>query len=135
MNLLNVIHEINWLSVIVVTILSFAIGSFWHSPILFGRVWMEEVKYDMDKKVSFLLIFGLTAFLHFIAIAGMDAVIGRDAGMLSGLFIGLFISLIWVATAIGATYLFAARSFRLFLIDAGFYIVLFSISGLILGAW
>jgi hypothetical protein len=61
--------------------------------------------------------------------------IGNQSTALCGLSYGLIISLVWVATSIGVTYLFVGRSFRLFLIDAGFYVVFYSIAGLILGAW
>jgi len=49
----------------------------------------------------------------------------------SGLLIGVF----WVATAYGITYLFEQRSLRLFLINAGYNVVLFAIVGTIIGAW
>jgi hypothetical protein len=45
--------------------------------------------------------------------------------------IGIFL----IATAYGITYLFEQRSMRLFLINAGYNIVLFAIVGAILGAW
>jgi len=41
----------------------------------------------------------------------------------------------WVALGMGVTYLFEARSFRLWLIDAGYHAVSFTIMGLILGLW
>jgi hypothetical protein len=44
-------------------------------------------------------------------------------------------SVVWVFTSIAVTHLFVGRTFRLILIDAGFYVVFFSLAGLILGAW
>jgi hypothetical protein len=41
----------------------------------------------------------------------------------------------WVATAIGVNYLFERKSFRLFLINAGYMAVSLTIMGAILGAW
>ncbi|MEP7367863.1 MAG: DUF1761 domain-containing protein, partial [Acidobacteriota bacterium] len=56
-----------------------------------------------------------------------DVAWGITAGALAG--IG------WVAMAMGVTYLFEARSMRLFLIDAGYHVFAFMLMGAILGAW
>jgi hypothetical protein len=128
--------EINWLSVIVVTILSFALGAFWHSSVLFGKAWKEDVKPDFDEKnIKFVRLFGLSALFHFIALVGLDAFIGTKSSLTDGLSKGLFVGLIWVATGIGVNYLFAQRPLRLLFIDAGYYIVFLSLAGLIFGAW
>ena len=42
----------------------------------------------------------------------------------------------WKRTeSIGTNYLFARKSFRLFLIDSGYFVVFFVVMGAILGAW
>ena len=132
-----VLGNINWLSVIVVTILSFPLGALWHNKRVFGKAWTEDAKpvFDKTKKISFLRLFGLSAVFHFVAVAGLDVLIGDDASAMTGLGTGLAVSFIWVFTSIAVTHLFVNRSFRLILIDGGFYIVFFSIAGLILGAW
>jgi len=130
-------NEINWLSVIVVTVLSFPLGALWHTQKLFGKAWMEDNQLTKEKARSAnpAKIFGGTALLHFIAVTGLDGIIGASSDALSGLHAGLFVSVFFVLTAIGGTYLFASRSFRILLIDAGYYILFFGLSGLILGAW
>jgi len=131
----NLLSNINWLSVIVVTILSFPLGALWHSKLLFGEAWKTDVAYDMSRKVNMPKLFGLSALFHFIAVAGLDAVIGPNSCLVQGLETGLIISLVWVSTGIAVSYLFAARPIRLILIDTGYYIVFLSLAGLILGAW
>ncbi len=130
-------NEINWLSVIVVTVLSFPLGALWHTQKLFGKAWMEDNQLTKEKARSAnpAKIFGGTALLHFVAVAGLDALIGASSDWMSGLYTGLFVSAFFVLTAIGGTYLFASRSIRILLIDAGYYILLFGLSGLILGVW
>lgn len=88
----------------------------------------------IQRKVNFPLVFGGSAILHFIALAGLSAVVSRQ-GYLDGLLVGFLISLIWALPSLGGTYLFANRSLKLLAVDAGMYIVLFSLSGLILGIW
>jgi Protein of unknown function (DUF1761) len=130
------IKHIHWLTVGVLTILSFAFGMLWHQNYLFGKIWKEENKATfVDKsKINFPLIFGGTALLHFIGLAGLDAITVQKGG-LNGLLTGLFVGIVCVMPAMGGTYLFANRSLRILAIDAGMYIVLFALSGLIMGIW
>ena len=135
MNLLSLISNIHWLPVIVLTIFSFVLGAFWHSAVLFGKTWKKESNpNNIPVKINAPLIFGGTAVMHFLAVCGLSAVTSGTGGA-TGLVDGLLISLIWILPAMAGTYLFANRSLRLLAIDAGMYIVLFSIAGYILGIW
>jgi len=73
--------------------------------------------------------------LQFIAATALATFIGTGGNWLSGLQSGAMIGLLWIAGAYGVTYLFEQRSIRLFLINAGYNVVLFSIMGTVLGAW
>lgn len=136
MAILSMVSQVNWAPVIVSTVLSFVMGALWHSPLLFGKAWSAEVNASHEKSKShFGMVFGLSALLHLFALTALAAVIGRGSNAIDGLLAGLAVSIVFVSTTIGVTYIFASRSFRLFLIDAGFYIVFFSIAGLIIGIW
>ena len=136
MNLCASFSEINWLAVAVVTIFSFMLGAFWHS-VLFNKAWKEDSNsvYNSENRGNPAILFGLTGILHLVAVIALAMLIGHNSKAVSGLFYGLTISIVWVSTSIGVTYLFVGRSFRLFLIDAGFYVVFYSISGLTLAIW
>jgi hypothetical protein len=129
--------DVNWLSVIVATLVSFAIGSLWYTPATFGTIWMKEVGLDREKasKANMPLIFGTTFILQFIASLGLELFLGKDATLLSGIAAGAIVSLIWIGTSFGTTYLFTQKSLRLYLIDVGYYLTLYLIMGAILGAW
>ncbi len=135
MNPSNLIANVHWIPVIIMTIFSFVVGMLWHQPFLFGKAWKKENNYgDTKKKVNVPLTFGGTAVMHFLAFSGISAVVsGR--GLASGLGAGLLISLFWVLPALAGTYLFANRSLKLLAIDAGMYTVLYSLGGLVLAAW
>ena len=137
MNLTNHFSDINWLSVIVATISAFAIGSLWYSPVLFSKIWQKEVKLsDEDMKTASMpVIFGSTFVLQFIAAVVLDMYLTPYANLAAGIKAGLFVSIAFIATAYGTTYLFSRKSMRLFLIDAGYYVVLYVVMGGILGAW
>lgn len=54
--------EMNFYSVLVAAIIPLVVGSFWYSPMLFGKAWMKETGLTEDdlKQGSMLKIFGLT---------------------------------------------------------------------------
>jgi len=129
--------EINWLSVLVAAVVAFGIGGLWYSPILFSKRWQKELKLS-DEKINssnMVLIFGLTFLLNLIAALVLDIFIGKDSSLLTGLLKGLLVSVAWIGTALGINYLFSRKSFVLFLIDAGYFVVFFTLMGAILGAW
>lgn len=133
LNLANV----NWAAVVVATLLSFPLGALWHSKKMFGKVWMKDAKFqfDMSKKSNFVKLFSAAGVLHFIAMAGLDMAVGTEATAGSGFHTGLALSFLFVFPAIAATHLFPGRSWRLIWIDAGFYIVLFTLVGALFGIW
>lgn len=136
MNVCAPFSEINWLTVAVVTFFSFMLGAFWHS-VLFNKAWKEDSNsvYNSENRGNPAKIFGLTGISHLFAVIMLALLIGNHSTALCGFSYGLIVSLAWVSTSIGVTYLFVGRSFRLFLIDAGFYVVFYSIAGFILAVW
>jgi hypothetical protein len=136
MDFAALLGAIHWVPVIGMTVLSFAMGMAWHQPFLFGKPWAQENKLTTGsaRKVNAPLTFGGTAILHFMALSALSAVVSGH-GALFGVLTGLAVSLVWVLPAMGGTYLFASRSLRLLAIDAGFYIVLYTAAGLVLGAF
>lgn len=137
MNLATAFAEINYLSVIVATIAAFAIGGLWYSPVLFGAVWQKELKLSNEEiqNTNMPLIFGGAFILNFIAAIVLEMFIGKSATWDFGLIAGLLVGIAWIATALGTNYLFARKTFKLFMIDASYFIVYFAVMGVILGAW
>ena len=134
MNLPALLPNIHWLPVIVMTIVSFALGAAWHQKFLFGKTWTAENKSTLDKKMNIPLVFGGTAIAHFLTLAGLSGLVA-NTGWHNGLHVGLFISVIFSLPPMAATYLFANRSLKLLAIDAGMYVVLFALSGALFGIW
>ena len=137
MDIAHSLAGINWLAVVVATIAAFGLGGFWYSKALFGNTWLQEVGLTDEavNSANMPRTFGTTFVLQFLAVTALAALIGTDGNWQSGLQTGLTVSVFWIATAYGITYLFEQRSLRLFLINAGYNIVLFAIVGTIIGAW
>ena len=131
-------ENINWLAVLVSTIVSFIIGFAWYSQMLFGKVWMRVSGMTEEKAKSanmgkvFGSAFGLTLLAavnlaFFLADPSVHAWNGALYGFLTGFG--------WVAMSIALMALYELRSFKYILINAGYVTVGFTVAGLILGAW
>ena len=136
MHLLQLLDGVNWLAVIAATVSAFLLGSAWYARPLFGGAWMQEVGLDEEtiRTANMPLTFGLTFLLQAVAATAMSAILGAGSGWFEGLLTGLCVGVFWVATAYGVTYLFEQRSIRLWLINAGYYVVLYAIMGTVVGA-
>ena len=127
--------EVNYLAVIAAATSSFVLGGLWYGP-LFKIAWCREAGIDPGSKPAHPgAVFGATfafsvlaAYVFAIVVAPMHSVV---ASMQTGVIIGVC----WVATSFGINYLFARRSLKLWLIDAGYHTLQFALYGLILGAW
>jgi len=133
--------NINYLAVVVATLASFAIGSLWYSPLLFGKGWQKAVNLSEDdiKNSNMFKTFGFSFILMFIMALGVALFQqGHDnatSTALGGLIHGLFLAIFFVATSYGVNMLYQQKSFKLWLIDAGYQTVLLAVMGLIIGAW
>jgi hypothetical protein len=133
------LSHINILAVIIAAIVNLIIGSFWYSPFMLGNDWMKEKGYteeDFRKDglpMRVILILSLTASL--IAATAIAVFTGPAATALTGAITGFFISLCWITTSKANHLLFEHRSFKLFLIHAGYDICGYIVMGMIIGAW
>ena len=131
------LSSINYLAVIAAALVSFVIGGVWFSPIMFANVWMKEngFKEEEMKNANMGKIFGTSFVLALVISFNLAAFIGPEGNFVFGLFAGFAAGLGWVAMSIGIIYLFERRSFKLFLINAGYQVVTYTIMGGILGVW
>ena len=130
-----VLAHINWLAVIVATLVPFAVGSLWYGP-LFAKPWMAltGIKPGTPGQNSMAVTFGTAAVLNLITATSLAMFIGGGDWSF-GLFAGFAAGFTFVAMAFGITYLFESRPLKLWLINAGYQTVVFTIMGAILGAW
>lgn len=125
--------SINWLAVLLAGLSTFVIGGLWYS-LLFAKPWQKEAGVtDEQMKKGAPRIFTLAFVLSIIMAASLAAFIG-SGGLVFGTLAGLAVGVTWVAAAFGMTYLFERRSMRLFLINASYYVVAFTVMGAIIGA-
>jgi hypothetical protein len=136
MDLGTAIAGLNWLAVFLAAAAAFAIGAVWYSRKVFGHAWMMEVGLTEEAigRGNMSLIFGGTFVLQLLAATALAVFLGSGSDWLIGLQGGVLVAIGWIATAYGITYFFEQRSLRLYLINTGYYLVLFATMGTIIGA-
>jgi len=137
MDLLDVLSRLNYWAVLTAALSAFLIGGAWYSPVLFAKRWMAAnmlAEEDL-KRGSIALIFGGSFALALISALAMAMFIGPSSSLSFGVTAGALVGLCWVGTSFGITYLFERKPFILFLINAGYHIVMFTVMGIILGLW
>ena len=126
--------SLNFWAILVATIGMISVGVLWYGP-LFKTTWCREAGVDLDAKPKHpAAVFGGAFVLSLVAAWALAAVIGRPEPSLPfALHAGFLTGLCFVATSFGINYLFAGRSLKLWLIDAGYHVLQFTLYGLIFG--
>lgn len=127
--------QINYLAILIAIVINQAVGALWYSPVLFGNKWMklvglkrEEIKQkDALKGFVFALVF---AVINYFIIAIIVTAVGNT--IVGGLVTGFLLSLI-TAFQLGTNFAYEGRSIKLFLINAFYPIVCYTIGGGIIG--
>jgi hypothetical protein len=141
---MNTLSHLNWLAVIACTIVYFALGALWFSPVLFVKAWMdghgitmptdEETRAKMRKEMPKYMSFTFSVCLiAVIALACLISVTHTDNWMM-GAKLGI-IAAYFGATTIGLSHMHTKKSFKTFSIDAGYHAVGLIITGIILSIW
>lgn len=129
--------EFNIWAVLTAALASFALGGLWYSPALFGKAWQKAAGLTDErlKNGNMGMIFGSAFVLCVIASFVFAMFLGPRPPVNLGLGAGFSAGLCWVGASFGVNYLFERKSMKLFLINAGYHTVQFTIIGLILALW
>lgn len=133
---------VNYIAIIVASIVSFVIGMLWYSPLLFGNLWMKSAglskeKIGKAKKKGM----GKTILIAFLTTVIMVYVLGYLLNILnyndaiSGAIIGFLVWLGFLATTGLGRVLWEGKSFSFYLINTLHELVSLVVIGAILGAW
>jgi hypothetical protein len=128
----------NYLAILAAAASTFLLGGLWYAPGVFGAAWRRECGFTEEslKRMGGMgRIFGGSFVLAVVMAFNLAAFMGPKASLSFGLFAGAAAGFGWVASSFGVTYLFERRSLRLFLINAGYHAVAFTLMGAIIGAW
>lgn len=135
--------DVNVLAVLLASLATFALGGLWYSPALFARLWAREAgllaQYEAMRRGERVGKHPARTFAaaFVFSVAGALALallLGRDAGVATGVRVGALAGLGVAGTAFGVNYQFAQKSPLLLAIDGGYHAIQFTLFGLVLGA-
>jgi uncharacterized membrane protein len=135
------LSNINFLALFVASLVSFAIGAIWYSPVLFSKIWQKSIGLSEEilAKANMALIFGSSFLLMAVMNFGLAIILhghaSREVTAFSGALYGLLIGIFFISTSIGINMLYQRKPFVLWAIDAGYQVLYLTVSGAILGAW
>ena len=133
----NLVLEINWLAVVIVSLIYFAIHFFWYFPFAFGNLWLKLVGKESEPKSKIIRDTIIMVPTNFITILIIDItlILAGITEIGPALLLSLLLWLGFVATiGINQTN-FNDRGLKLFLLEYSVYLICFLISGIILVAW
>ena len=132
--------DVNVLAVGLATVLAFALGALWYSPLLLGRQWVaahgfSEAKFkEMQSGAAPAYVVSLVCwFAMALALALVGPHFGEGVGAM--LHMGLMLWLGFAATTGITTTLFSGRSIRAWVIDAGYQVASVALMAVVLGLW
>ena len=134
------LSTINFLALLVVTVISFAFGSIWYGP-LFGKKWQKELGFTDEyiKEGNMAKIFGSSFILILCMNFGLAFILSfvdrPEFSALDGAMYGGFIGLFFIGTSTGVNMLYQRQSISLWAIDSFYKIIYLTISGSILAVW
>ena len=130
---------INWLAVLLATVVCFVLGALWFGP-LFGKPWMRSLGMDpaamkQTPPKGLGRILGISFVLEWVMAMCLAYFIGSETDAVHGALYGFLTGLPWVAFAITVNSLYESKPMAYIFITGGYWTVSFTLMGLILGAW
>lgn len=134
---MEAIRWVNWLAVLVATVLGFGLGAIWYNTRVFGTRWVTSVGRPMDqmgKPAEAMTVTFITTLIGALGLALLVAIIPM-VGWMPGLKLGLFCGVCFAGATQISDGAYQGRSWEGRLIDAGYRVVMFAVMGAVIGAW
>ena len=116
----------NWLAIGLGTVAFFAVGALWYT-VLFGKAWQKAVGLSdelLKTGANMPLIFGTCFVLEFVVVLTLGHLYAfLHASDHVKMMIATGFGLAIMSPAIGISYLYQRKPLKLFLIDAGHFVV------------
>jgi hypothetical protein len=129
--------DINYGAVLVAALVNMVVGALWYSKPLFAKEWAKLTGRKMEDMGGGGRGYGVAAIgalvqawilAHFVAYAGSTTTV-------DGLVTGFWLWLGFVAVTSAVHLVFEGRSWNLWKINAGYFLVVLLINGALLAAW
>ncbi|NBB77586.1 MAG: DUF1761 family protein [Bacteroidetes bacterium] len=134
--MMELISSLNWLAVVLASVVYFILGALWYSPLMFSNPWMKvQGKTPDDFNDPNPVIYLYSFVLQFLGVASLAlfmSAMGIDT-LLNGAIVGFGAGAGLVFTLSGATGLFMYENLGLHFINNGYHVAGLTVAGLVLG--
>ncbi len=135
---------LNYFAILVAAIVNMVIGSLWYGPV-FGKAWMSMTGLTYDSMKGMAMKPWQAMSLGFIAALVMNYMLAHSlvftsaytqtAGASAGLMTGFCAWLGFVAPVTLGVVLWEGKPWKLWILNAGYYLVVLLAAGFVLGSW
>ena len=133
---MEMLADLNWWAIIVVSLVSFAIGWPWYGP-LFGKAWLdalgkapEEIEPSPKPFIISLVTTLITGFVMAVFVACLQITTWFDGAVL-----GLAVGIGFIAASNVSDAAFCGWRWKLVIIQSGYRVFYAVIMGIILAVW
>ena len=129
--------EINWVAILVATVINMVVGAIWYSKAMFAKQWAHLTGRKMDEMGDGSTSYAITTLgafvqayilLHFVTYTRADTVV-------EGAMVGFWLWLGFVAITQGVNTVFAGTRKKLLAINTGYFLVVLLLNGALLAVW
>lgn len=136
---------INYLAVLAAAVVSMVIGSVWYGPLL-GKAWMKElgmkhkemtaaVKQEMMRAYGLMFVGSLVMAYVLAHVTTFASAYTQTTGVPAGLMSGFWNWLGFVAPVTLGSVLWEGKSWKMWCINNGYYIITLLAMGVLLALW
>lgn len=134
--------DLNYLSVLVAAIIQFILGAFWYSPVLFGKKWMKLSGLTMESidqsKKKGMWKYYFASFLSALVMAFVLAHVifaFKVSSAYEAMVTAFWMWMGFIATVSLGSILWEGKSFHLYLINTGYYLVALILMSEVIFLW
>jgi hypothetical protein len=134
--------NVNILAVVVAALVTFVLGAFWYSPVLFARQWMQAQGYTPEKleamKKKGMTRAYLVSVLCYLVMAYVVALLAsytNSTSLAQGLWLGFLVWLGFAATIGLTANQFSEKPIAAWVVDAGYQLAYLLVMGAVLSVW
>ena len=127
---------LNWLAILVATLLGFALGGVWYGP-LFGKAWLAalgKAEDEIQPSATPFIVSLLTTAITASVLATLYRLLGLT-GAADGAVFGMITGIGFIAASMASDHAFGRSGVALWGIQAGYRVVYTMLMGAILAAW
>lgn len=129
--------DLNWIAIILATVVNMVVGYIWYSPALFAHEWSKLTGRKMnemgDGSTSYVIT-TVAALIQNIILAFVVGWVGVST-VANGAWLGFLLWVAFVAVTQGVNTVFAGGRKKLWAINTGYFLVVLLINGALLATW